>query len=37
MEVVIQILKYTKWFTVSCIPPTRKNQGTDKIKISWIK
>jgi hypothetical protein len=37
MEVVIHILKYTQWFTVSRIPPSRKNQGTDKMKISWIK
>jgi hypothetical protein len=31
---VTQVMKYTQWFTVSCIPPSRKNQGTDKTKIS---
>ena len=37
MEVVIHIRKYSQCFTVSRIPPSRKNQGTDKTKISWIK
>jgi len=37
MEVVIHILKYTQWFTVSCIAPSRKNQGTDNINTSRIK
>jgi hypothetical protein len=31
IEVVIHVLKYTQWFTVSCIAPSKKNQGTDKI------
>ena len=37
MQVVSGILKYTQWLTVSRIPPSRKNQGTDETKISWIK
>jgi hypothetical protein len=36
-EVVNHIMKHTQWFTVSCIPPSRKNQGTDETKISWIE
>jgi len=32
MEIVSHVMKYTQWFTVSCIPKSRKNQGTDNTK-----